>query len=384
LSDQGYEPLKLKISKETATMLDLKIPQKLKSETLRLKNLERTLIFLYPISHLPKQTPEKVSAPERAEGLGITCVSYSKDICIREIENFAESFAKLIGISSFDSIFTRGNLIDATKIDFLDELLLKEGKLSSIYPTSKRDDVKKTIPFMADKETRDCLKDLKSRRSLILSKINPDLQKKMLLLHEKQLVDKKYAVFCGKCKKHIFTAEKTDDIDETLSDRECSCGAELNINKIIEESYSVTKSVEDSIEQGVWLVSKVEDDLLGFGVSEDFIRIGIEIDGNETDLVFAYLGQLVVVECKTGRFDLGHAFKFSAKILRLKPAYAIVIAMDGVDEFAKKHLETLTKELEIEFVYLEGETSQIEKGLEQFLLDLQLLRTKELAEANLY
>ncbi|MEM2969346.1 MAG: hypothetical protein QXR63_00240 [Candidatus Bathyarchaeia archaeon] len=87
-----------------------------------------------------------------------------------------------------------------------------------------------------------------------------------------------------------------------------------------------------------------------------------------------------MVECKTGRFDLGHAFKFSGKIFRFKPDYAVIVAMEGIDEQAKRHLDTLKTEMKTDLIYVEGEIDNVQKQFENFLFNLHLMRARQLAK----
>jgi len=380
LSEEGYRAFKFNAWNEIRSIINLEKDFKLNSEILRPKNVEKTLLFLYPVISAQTQPSRRSFSLEKTLELGVSCISYSINDCSEELKRFVDLISKIIGINDPSAIFMLGNVDDETKINFLDELILNEGKLTRIYLTHEREDIKKVIPFILNKENRDLLMNIKLKKFIRLSEFNDKLVQKILFLHDNQLIKKEYAVCCSKCKKHIFTLDVIEKLDETLRGKKCVCGALLSDQKYINEVFRVTKSVEDALNQGMWLVKKIKDILKSLGVGEDYIRIGMEINGNEIDLAFAHLGQFVLVECKTGRFDLGHAFKFSGKIFRFKPDYAIIVAIEGIDEHAKRHLDTLKTEMKTDLIYVEGEIDNVQKQFENFLFNLHLMRARQLAK----
>jgi predicted DNA binding CopG/RHH family protein len=380
LSEEGYLTFKFNTWNEIHLIINLEKDFKINSEILRPKNVEKTLLFLYPVTPAQTQLPRKSFPLEKALELGVSCISYSMNKCSEELNRFVDLISKKTGINDPSAIFIPGNVDDETKINFLDELILNEGKFTRIYLTHEREDIKKVIPFVLNKENRDLLMNIKLKKFVQPSEFNDKLVQKMLFLHDNQLIQKEYAVSCSKCKKHIFTLDVIEELDETLRGKKCACGALLSDQKYISEVFRVTKSVEDALNQGAWLVMKIKDILKSLGVVENYIRVGIEINGNEIDLAFAHLGQFVLVECKTGRFDLGHAFNFSGKIFRFKPDYAIIVTIEGIDEHAKRHLDMLKTEMKTDLVYIEGEIDNVQRQFENFLFNLHLMRARQLAQ----
>ncbi|MEM2969345.1 MAG: hypothetical protein QXR63_00235 [Candidatus Bathyarchaeia archaeon] len=257
LSEEGYQAFKFNTWNEIHSMINLERNFKLNSEILRPKNIEKTLLFLYPV--ISAQT-QRLSFPlEEAMELGVSCISYSMNSCSKELNRFVNLISKIIGVNDRSTIFISGNVDDETKINFLDELILNEGKLTHIYLTHEREDIKKVIPFILNKENRAFLMNIKLKKFVQLSEFNDKLAQKILFLHDNQLIKKEYTVSCSKCKKPIFTLEVIEELDETLKGKRCACGALLNDHRYINEVFRLTKSVEDALNQGVWLVKKIKD-----------------------------------------------------------------------------------------------------------------------------
>ena len=70
--------------------------------------------------------------------------------------------------------------------------------------------------------------------------------------------------------------------------------------------------------------------------------------------------------------------------MRFNPNFVVVVATETIDETAKRHLETVRTGTKLEIIYLEGEILDIQKGLEEFFINLQLEHINKLTTMILY
>ena len=205
----------------------------------------------------------------------------------------------------------------------------------------------------------------------------PSVRERLL---ESDLVVGETVVLCGKTGQAISRVRSRSTLD-AMADAglRCSCGKPANEEKI-EEALSITELGRDLLDKSRWMTLVLIEELLHIGVSPDHIFVEQQFDGDEIACIAIISGDVVLFELRDGRFSLGHAHSFNAKIGIVQPDYSMVVTTEKIGNDAKIHFDRRRQAVRknmprpyvdesVEPLFVEG-ISNLRAGLEDLVTNL--------------
>jgi len=158
-------------------------------------------------------------------------------------------------------------------------------------------------------------------------------------LIDKGLIRQEYLVSCREDSHTISALPSQDLLEQVGQEFRCPvCGRTFG-EEIVQEIYVLTDRARSLISGSRWMSIWVTELLLGNGVERDSLHWGLEINGEELDIVLSMWGFRVFFELKDREFGLGDAYPFVYRVSRYGGNWGIVVTTDKVAKDAKKFLE---------------------------------------------
>ena len=155
-------------------------------------------------------------------------------------------------------------------------------------------------------------------------------------LETAKLISTEMVVICTKSGTQIAKIPNASVLNRFAEDElRCACGKPIKDEKI-DEALSISERGQQLIDSSHWLTILLIRDLVALGVPLDRLLID-QVRGDEMDCIIDVNGDLVLFELKDKDFNLGHAYKFGAKIATMTPGYSVVLTTERVGNDARDH-----------------------------------------------
>lgn len=220
----------------------------------------------------------------------------------------------------------------------------KESELRGSEPNYSSEEFKATNLLM-DIDARRFVQRLK-RLKKIMSKDVANLIKSdtLQLLLSNGLVTEEYLLTCKKNQHDICLIPSKDYLnrDSFVSSRCDFCGRSY-LEENLQVFYTLTESGKKLIDGSLWMSIWITELLLENGVKKDCIKWGLEVGGEELDIMVEDFGSRLFLELKDREFGVGDAVKFIYRVDRYGGNLGIVVTMDKVASDANKAFEEISQ-----------------------------------------
>lgn len=192
------------------------------------------------------------------------------------------------------------------------------------------------------------------------------------------LVMEEYLLTCKQDQHTICVVPSKNDLTkDPMPSLRCSvCGRSFP-QENLQVIYALTERGKKLVDHSLWMSIWVTELLKENGVRKEAIRWGLEVSGEELDIMVEDFGSRIFFELKDREFGLGDAYPFVYRTTRYAGRIGIIATMDKVSTDAKKFFgeETERRESPINIEYLEGPEA-IQPGIRELIERTSLLQVR--------
>lgn len=315
---------------------------------------------------------------------GLQVWGFRHHTCQSTIEQFCQDFeeaarASLDGrrLRGMDFTWQSASMQSASRARYWEEgEEAKEIELG-IQPDYTPEEVELT-KLLLDRNVRTFvlrLAQVKKARAVDVSE-GVDVQK----LIDRDLIRQEYLIVCREDSHTISILPSQESLEQIGEGVRCPTCSRSFREELVQEIYVLTDQARSLISGSRWMSIWVTGILLENGVEKENLRWGLEINGEELDILLNIWGHKVFFELKDREFGLGDAYPFVYRVSRYGGSLGVVVTTDKVAKDAKKFLKEGIRTTGlpglpvpafpvIDFRTIEGE-SNIPKGVNDLVNEL--------------
>ncbi len=246
---------------------------------------------------------------------------------------------------------------------------------SGTQPTYTPEDAQRANS-LSNKDTRLFVLQLAQVRKLRATDASANINIDTQRLIDDGLIKQEYLVSCREDSHTISTLPTKDLLEHVGEDFRCPVCNRPFGKELVQEIYVLTDAARSLLSGNRWMSIWITELLLENGVEREDLRWGLEIDGEELDLMLNMGGLRVFFELKDREFGLGDAYPFVYRVSRYRGHWGVVVTTDKVAKNAKKFLEEQSKPTAIpptsrivDFKIIEG-ADRIPQGIQDLVNEL--------------
>jgi hypothetical protein len=194
------------------------------------------------------------------------------------------------------------------------------------------------------------------------------------------LITEEYLLTCKQDQHTICVVPSKEHLaKESLSSLRCSVCNRLFSEENMQVIYTLTEEGKKLLRGSRWMSIWVTELLKKAGVKKEYIKWGLEANGEELDILVEDFDTRIFFELKDREFGLGDAYPFVYRTTRYGGRIGIVATMDRVSPDAKKFFEETHRREPVRIWYLEG-PERIREDIPKIIEEIALSQARRMIE----